>query len=514
MIPDELKDQFDQFLWYIAESLDISETYFTNAEKRYQAIGKWLEKEASAVVHSEPEIYPQGSFRLGTIIKPITDQEEYDIDLVCQLNLSKAVISQEKLKKLVGHEIIAYANANNMKSQPEEGRRCWTLKYASEALFHMDILPAIPDDDSFKLILHQLNVPRGLSDHAISITDNTSPNYKRIDNDWPRSNPIGYADWFKERMRKQYDYQRNIMARAIEARTDDVPEYKVKTPLQRTVQILKRHRDIMFADDQDDKPISIIITTLAAQAYDNEASLCEALMNIIGKMAYYIQNKNGVYWVSNPVNPLENFADKWQEYPNREKKFRKWLSQAQIDFGTALRSGNIQSLGEVIRPCIGDKAINEALKHFPQTGKTESTASLTMITKTPSFFDVPHREKPKWNMAIRSSVDIYGRYKYNGQWHAFQSNSTALPKHYDLLFTANTDVQKPFDVFWQVVNTGSEAELANGLRGQIFHSKTAGVGGLTQKESTLYTGSHWIECFIIKDGICVAKSGELIVNIL
>jgi hypothetical protein len=36
----------------------------------------------------------------------------------------------------------------------------------------------------------------------------------------------------------------------------------VKTPLQQAVQILKRHRDMMFADDPEHKPISVIITTL------------------------------------------------------------------------------------------------------------------------------------------------------------------------------------------------------------------------------------------------------------
>ena len=32
-------------------------------------------------------------------------------------------------------------------------------------------------------------------------------------------------------------------------------------------------------------------------------------------------------------------------------------------------------------------------------------------------------------------------------------------------------------------------------------------------EKSLYTGKHWIECFIVKDGICVARSGRFYVNI-
>ncbi|MCH8158181.1 MAG: hypothetical protein IID18_10625 [Nitrospinae bacterium] len=59
-----------------------------------------------------------------------------------------------------------------------------------------------------------------------------------------------------------------------------------------------------------------------------------------------------------------------------------------------------------------------------------------------------------------------------------------------------------------------EAKNANDLRGEIFPTKTAGAGGLDQKEQTQYTGSHMIECFIIKRGACVARSGIFVVNIL
>ena len=38
--------------------------------------------------------------------------------------------------------------------------------------------------------------------------------------------------------------------------------------------------------------------------------------------------------------------------------------------------------------------------------------------------------------------------------------------------------------------------------------------GLCEKhESTFYSGSHSVQCFIIKKGICVAKSEEFIVNV-
>ena len=52
---------------------------------------------------------------------------------------------------------------------------------------------------------------------------------------------------------------------------------KSKLPLQRAVQLLKRHRDVTYANSTKEEkaaaPISIIITTLAAHAYQGEGDV-------------------------------------------------------------------------------------------------------------------------------------------------------------------------------------------------------------------------------------------------
>ena len=366
-MPHELRKQFAKFLQYLAEALDISETRYKQAEERYQAVGKWLGRDESILAPYHPEIYPQGSFRLGTVIKPISDAEEYDIDLVCEIKLEKEKVRQKRLKEAVGQEILGYTQANNMKSRPEEGRRCWTLHYADGAQFHLDILPALPDGNSFKLLLESKGFSNDWSGLAIAITDNTLPNYDFLDPNWPQSNPRGYAEWFRERMKTQFEAQRKFLAESIQAKIEDVPEYRVRTPLQRAIQILKRHRDIIFAKDQDNKPISIIISTLAAHAYRNEGNLVEALINIVHGMPLYIQKIGDVSWVANPVNPIENFADKWREHPQRERNFRLWLQQVQNDLNKALLSKDIQAISELLKPSLGERVVNEALQKFPKS---------------------------------------------------------------------------------------------------------------------------------------------------
>jgi hypothetical protein len=197
-----------------------------------------------------------------------------------------------------------------MANPAEEGRRCWTLHWADGAQFHMDALPALPDAQRYRATLRHHGHADLASDHAltgqaIAITDRTLPQYEHLTDDWPQSNPKGYAAWFRSRMTFQLTERKKAFAKRerITAGVDEIPDHKVRTPLQRSVQLLKRHRDCMFVDDGEHKPISIIITTLAAHAYNEEPTIPAALEKILTRMDRYIRYRGDVAWVANPVNP-------------------------------------------------------------------------------------------------------------------------------------------------------------------------------------------------------------------
>jgi hypothetical protein len=86
-----------------------------------------------------------------------------------------------------------------------------------------------------------------------------------------------------------------------------------------------------------------------------------------------------------------------------------------------------------------------------------------------------------------------------------------LEKRGNLIFEAKTNVPKPFVVHWQVVNTGEEVARSGCLRGE-FNNGEANSFGLVRKEETRYSGMHRVECFIEKNGVCVAKSSEFAIN--
>ena len=79
---------------------------------------------------------------------------------------------------------------------------------------------------------------------------------------------------------------------------------------------------------------------------------------------------------------------------------------------------------------------------------------------------------------------------------------TLLLPDRELDFTiTECDVEPPYDVKWKVLNRGDEAERRDQVRGQIIPSSREGV----RHERTSFRGEHLVECYIIKDGIVVAR---------
>ncbi len=503
----------EQALEDLAEALQVPESRYREAEARYKSVGKWLGRPESILTKVSPTVYVQGSFRLGTVIKPVSDAEDYDIDIVCELGVSKSRYTQAELKNFLSIEMKSYAKANSME-EPEEGRRCWTLNYSEGAQFHLDALPSIPDGARQRLLLEQASMSADYADQAIAITDKDHGQYLVKTDNWPHSNPKGYAEWFRSRVKVIFEASRRGMAIEARANVEDIPEWRVRTPLQAAIQILKRHRDTMFQGKRwDDRPISIIITTLAAHAYNQEPTIAGALYSILNGMDDYIEDRAGVSWIVNPTDGAENFADRWILHPARKKAFYDWLEEARDDFSAAAQLANRDTILEQLKPRFGDRIVEvaKARRRSPSgLGGIASGARRAVSL----ILNPRHRQDPPWDPVAQGNVTISrASFDVNGfRTREFAHDDTALPKNASLNFLATTNVPTPFKVYWQVVNTGDEAERVGGLRGG-FDEGVVSEGHLRRHESTSYRGKHSIECFIVKNGMLAARSGQFIVNI-
>lgn len=333
----------------IAEELSISQTMVNKAISSYEAVGKWL---GECEPNLDVIIMAQGSLNLGTVIKPITDKDDYDIDLVCLLANGSEMVAKD-IKQIVGKRLKEHKLYSQMLD--EEGKRCWTLQYDE---FHIDILPAVPKNTIFQ----------EPSMTEIRLTHKTE---KNIYED-RYSNPYQYKVWFEGCMKSVLLEAKKEYAFRNKVEISSVPDYKIKTPLQKAVQLLKRHRDIMFHTSKiDDAPISIIITTLAAKAYRNESNLYEAINNIINHMEDYIEvDVNGKYKINNPVMDEENFADKWNENPNKVECFKIWMKEVKNDIikNPMLLVGT-ENISKIIKKSFGENIANRAYNEIAEKNR-------------------------------------------------------------------------------------------------------------------------------------------------
>lgn len=320
----------NRLLQKLVDSLDIPESLYDKAVKRHTSLGEWLCRPDSRFAKLHPHVSPQGSFRYGTVNRPLNPGDEYDLDNVTTVTLTKMSISQNQLKEDYGAEVKAYAKAHGMLKPVEEMHRCWRLAYSDEVSFHLDTLPCIPEEMVISEAIRSLGVQDEWAQRAVAITDNRHPGYKQISSAWLSSNPRGFARWFESRARLGVG---NRLMQLVEARAyakvDDVPPYEWKTPLQRSIQIMKRHRDVMFRDNPSVAPISMIITNLAAHAYQGELDLHTALINIVDRMPSFVGPVRPR--IPNPTDPREDYADKWTANPELEDNFWAWHNQLSSD---------------------------------------------------------------------------------------------------------------------------------------------------------------------------------------
>lgn len=338
------------------KSLDPTAAERELAIRRYQALGEELDEIWSAT-RGENRIFAQGSFRLGTVTRRVNGDIDIDIDCVAVRDIDRSSITQEELKEEVGRAVKAYARRPDSGSPiVTESDRCWTLSWPG---MHLDVLPAIPVFASLEGLL---------------ITDKSVRT-------WQHSNPEGYANWFHGRMAVEFREEEVRLAKALQV--DDVPAWQIKTSLQRSVQALKRHRDLYFVDRREHRPSSIVITTLAAKAYSGGGDLFDVLRDVTRLMPSFIEYEDGRWSLPNPVEPDENFTDYWGSEPELPKRFFEWMAAAQRDFAGFNGVAGLDVMARHLEKAFGSSVSAAAMASAATTLDTaRSTRGVSIATGT------------------------------------------------------------------------------------------------------------------------------------
>lgn len=340
----------DVLLFEVCENLQLSPTQQSKAETRYHAIAKVINGANSPFFQWRSSLYSQGSMRLRTTVKPA--RTPHDLDLVCEFDVPHySVNPMDLLEDMFG----LFERHGVYGGMVVKKNRCIRIEYKDE--FWLDILPACRDDYN--------------GGTCIRVPDSDRRH-------WKPSNPLAYAEWFKTSSRriivKFSDSRRDLIV--AEATLEPLPALQVteeKTMLQLVVQLLKRWRDIHYADAKY-PPISIVLTTLAADIYNGDQSISTALLKVLEGMvrrldAAHAQGRR--LQVLNPVHLEEDFSERWDSCPGAYLAFDEGIRNFAKGWREICASQNNPGklakglFGEVVDDAIlrGARAMQEDRKH-------------------------------------------------------------------------------------------------------------------------------------------------------
>lgn len=323
--------QLDDILNGIAKSIQLDNSRRERMESAYNSVNRWLDEDEGFFKKYDSEVYIQGSVKIGTAIKPFSG-DEFDLDTVLQVEISSSEITPERLYNELKRRL---AEHDTYKPKIELKNRCVRLDYEGD--FHMDILPAC----SSSRVNDEINIP------------------DREKSAWLISSPKGYTDWFL-RKSKSYEYILLEKAYAHEDLPDEEP-VEFKDPLKRSVQLVKWFRNEYFKDNLEQRPSSIILTTLYAKYYDGETSIFNSLKSATNKILNEIQTVNpGKISVTNPVNQNENFGDKWEKDDELYKHFVDFIKNFLETLISLDNSENRINEGKILKKAFGDTPVIEA----------------------------------------------------------------------------------------------------------------------------------------------------------
>lgn len=331
----------DALLELVCVDLQLSETQDFLARSHYRAVTDWLACDGSPLEMLNPHIFPQGSQRLGTTTRPLR-HSEYDLDAVCKLTVV-GDWSPGELYQLIWNRLFESGVYRPMiKRMP----RCIRLEYSGS--FHLDIAPAIQD--------------RRCGGNCILVPDldaNLSIDHPE-NNRWKSTNPQDYADWFEGQCVPVW----TLNSKYARAQVDPVPEQEsvhAKPALKRSVQLLKRWRDVAYADRPKLAPPSIIVTTLGGMLYEGQQLCTDSVQSILA--ATVDQIESGVpLRLTNPAHPAENICEKWDDNPKAYDDFSESITELRDRWERLATLRGIPAIERELSELFGESPVRSAVR--------------------------------------------------------------------------------------------------------------------------------------------------------
>ena len=342
----------------------------------------------------------------------------------------------------------AFEGSGVYKGMAHRRTRCVYIDYADP--FHVDVVPYV---ESRK-----------------DITNNKT-------DDWEHTDPEGFTAWLEGKTRATGGRLPTIL-RILKYLRDSKSTFSVKSVL---LTILVGEQVQTWHAGLDDGYYGDIPT---------------ALVHVIEDLDKYLLANPYLPVISDPAGTGQDFSKRWDQdgYANFRKQIHYYASKIREAYDEPDKAKSVAAWQTVF---------GAGFQAPPPSDTVAKSASLDSAGE--EFID-KDRHIP---IRITETVRLVGRVRRAGA----ALKSYDLPKRGDRVGKNRTidfsltecSVSEPYSVYWKVKNTGREARTRGQLRGKVE------LGGNTRHENTSYIGSHYVEVYIVKNGVCVARDRQQVI---
>lgn len=435
---------------FLSEKVNLNQTRLNLLSQRVQAIQTYLLGDET-FGDTFSELLPQGSFAIGTIIKPVGNHE-FDADVLLPMD----EIAGWEAKDYVENLYTAFGRSSTYATMRGRHSRCVRIDYAGD--FHVDVVPFVTRNGSTYIT-------------------------NRVTNEYESSAPDQFTEWVEEQDRV------------------------TNGNLVKVVRLLKYLRD----HKQTYSIPSVTLTAALAHRVDATAPLFDAdsydgIGNTLKTLTGALRDHLALYPLTPPYikdpGTGQDLTDRWtpEQYKNFRTRFTAQANLIEEACGKAEYADALPIWRSLFGPDFGTAAASLSAavsKHYIEHASSEK------------FLDRDFRIPTSLNLAHSAKVVGEVVPKRGFRNRPLPKTGDRVDKGRSLIFKVKTNVPAPYDVYWKIRNHGEEAAQANALRGDIHKDD----GSHTRRESTSYIGHHYVEALIVKDGVCVAKDRQPVIVI-
>ncbi|HUD42601.1 MAG TPA: nucleotidyltransferase [Dokdonella sp.] len=355
-----LSEPIDFLLADVAIRVQLSSTHHALAVSRYATVNKWIERPGSPLQDRVEIFYPQGSMAIGATIASKLEYDEFDIDLIAQLDLPDDTPPHQMLNIL--EAAIRGEPGSRYYDMTERCTRCVQVRYADG--MHLDVTPMVRIPllaERCGFIFHARHRHAGVDDRRIV------------------ANPWGFAQWFialtpaERRFVEAFDARVAAYANTIvlaEAEVEPVPDLcpvHEKSMAVIALQLLKRWRNVQYDQREGRFPPSVVLAKFVADNANRTQTLSEELLHqaqqlkLVFEQAQRCREK---IVVRNPACESDVFTDRWPECLEAQDLFLTDLTTLVRKLELLRGDCDLATMQHLLSELFGERPTLEAIKSY------------------------------------------------------------------------------------------------------------------------------------------------------